>query len=292
MNEKIRSMMEVSLTGSKAFQDTIASISTLSKVVEDKIASISTLSRVVDNKLQAISGVSMRIEAALLPKKDPFAGLIEEIRRKVEASFPRIDNEWQQRKLLDESTADSEEVDEQEEPSANLVLEPPTSSLILPSESVMARDGEVLRIKKTIRIGRKRLVFISYASQDRDVARVIFQMFDRNGISVWFDEKILKEGDDLQNEITQGIINCRLGVLLLSPSYFLPEKKYIKYELRSLKERWLEEEIDLIPIWHQLNKKFLLSKDPALASLLAYSTKETPIERVASQLVLRAGLDT
>lgn len=58
------------------------------------------------------------------------------------------------------------------------------------------------------------------ASEDKDtIARPLFDALREEGVTVWFDEAVLKMGDSLSRKIDDGLARCRHGVVILSPSF-------------------------------------------------------------------------
>jgi len=52
-------------------------------------------------------------------------------------------------------------------------------------------------------------VFLSHASEDKDtIARPLYQALTAAGVSVWFDEAVLKLGDSLRRKIDEGLARC------------------------------------------------------------------------------------
>ncbi len=61
-------------------------------------------------------------------------------------------------------------------------------------------------------------VFLSYGSDDRDLAKKIAQRFTEAGIDTWWAEWEISAGDSLRQKIDQGLEGCTHFVILLSPS--------------------------------------------------------------------------
>jgi len=71
-------------------------------------------------------------------------------------------------------------------------------------------------------------VFVSYASEDKDVVRELVQRLKSNGIAVWFDEH-LRGGDVLLEEIEKQIAGSRHFLACLSKHY--ENSDWTKHEL-------------------------------------------------------------
>lgn len=112
-------------------------------------------------------------------------------------------------------------------------------------------------------------IFISHASEDKDViARPIYNALIERGISVWFDEAVLMLGDNLRRKIDEGLSKCRYGVVILSPSFLL--KEWPQRELDGLVARETASgKKAILPIWHNIDRDYLLRYSPPLADRLA-----------------------
>ena len=73
-------------------------------------------------------------------------------------------------------------------------------------------------------------IFLSYASEDKDVARKITDRLRHNGVQIWFDEYELQTGDSIRNRIQDAIAASDYLVVLLSPN--------------SVRAHWLQSELN------------------------------------------------
>ncbi|WP_086747624.1 toll/interleukin-1 receptor domain-containing protein [Streptomyces scabiei] len=115
-------------------------------------------------------------------------------------------------------------------------------------------------------------VFVSYASEDRDVAKPIALSLKERGFDVWFDEFMIRVGDSLMESIDRGLRECDFGVVLLSQEFFM--KQWPKRELAALLAREDSNAPSLFPVWHNLTVSDVLNYWPTLADRLAVSTSE------------------
>jgi hypothetical protein len=123
-------------------------------------------------------------------------------------------------------------------------------------------------------------VFISHAWEDKEaVARPLARLLERMGLSVWYDEALLRPGDSLSSRVDEGLANARFGVVVLSKSFF--DKDWPKYELSGLKTRQIRGEQIIIPIWHDITIDDILTHSPPLADLLGLKTADGPLEEIA-----------
>lgn len=112
-------------------------------------------------------------------------------------------------------------------------------------------------------------VFICHASEDKEsVARPLANALREQHLEVWYDEFSLRVGDSLRRSIDRGLAQSRFGVVILSPSFF--RKQWSQWELDGLAARQMNSEDDVIlPVWHRLTAKDLISVSPSLADKLA-----------------------
>jgi formylglycine-generating enzyme required for sulfatase activity len=114
-------------------------------------------------------------------------------------------------------------------------------------------------------------VFISHAHEDKEVARPLAEALRQRGLTVWYDEYVLKLGDSLREVIERGLASARFGVVILSPSFFA--KEWPLRELNALLARETARRTKvLLPVWHNLTLEEVTARSPILADRLAVST--------------------
>ena len=115
-------------------------------------------------------------------------------------------------------------------------------------------------------------VFISHASEDKQtVAGPLAHALLDHGLTVWLDELVLKLGDSLSRRIEAGLARCRFGVVVLSPAFFA--KEWPRRELEGLAAREVADGTKVIlPVWHNVDRRFLLKHAPILADRLGAPT--------------------
>jgi hypothetical protein len=127
-------------------------------------------------------------------------------------------------------------------------------------------------------------VFVSHASEDKDeVVRPLAQALQQAGLSVWYDEFELRIGDSLRRKIDRGLASSRFGVVVLSKAFF--GKGWPEYELDGLVTRAVSGEQILLPIWHNVTKREVISYSASLADRLARSTATHTVEEIAAEIV-------
>lgn len=114
-------------------------------------------------------------------------------------------------------------------------------------------------------------IFISHASEDKDaVARPLADRLIQHGLKVWYDEYTLTLGDSLRRSIDKGLAGSRYGLVVLSPHFF--EKEWTQKELDGLVAREDGSEKRILPVWHNVSRKDVVSFSPPLADKLGVST--------------------
>jgi hypothetical protein len=73
-------------------------------------------------------------------------------------------------------------------------------------------------------------IFLSYASEDREVATALARQLETAGLDVWFDRDDLRGGDRFGDVIKARIRNCSLFVPILSRNVLTVEPRYFRRE--------------------------------------------------------------
>ncbi|MGD9211798.1 MAG: toll/interleukin-1 receptor domain-containing protein [Desulfobacteraceae bacterium] len=114
--------------------------------------------------------------------------------------------------------------------------------------------------------------FISYATEDEQVANEIAGILKSKGFSVWYAPMELEIGDTLLSKINEGLKVARSGILLVSPEYI--KKQWTNYELDVLFRQHIEIEKRIYPIWHKVDKLEVEQWHPGLSGVIAIKTSE------------------
>jgi hypothetical protein len=120
-------------------------------------------------------------------------------------------------------------------------------------------------------------VFISHASDDKEafvdpLARRLRQL----AVRVWYDKFVLIPGDRLSEKIAEGLAKSRYGLLVISPAFI--SKKWTRYELSGLINRFVEDNARLIPLWLGITRAEVVAFNPALADLLSIRANKDNVE--------------
>ena len=116
-------------------------------------------------------------------------------------------------------------------------------------------------------------VFVSHASEDKaEVADPLVKELRNIGLKVWYDKTELFIGDSLRKKIDDGLSKSKYGVVILSESFF--EKEWPNKELNALFSRETEGSKVILPIWHNVTQKDVMTFSPMLSDKLAINTSK------------------
>lgn len=125
-------------------------------------------------------------------------------------------------------------------------------------------------------------VFISYASEDREVAAELASELRALDITTWFDQTVLSIGMGLRRSIDQGLASSRFGVVLMTHSFFT--KEWPQRELDGLVSLEVGGRQRILPIWHGLGHDDVLRYSPTLADKIAARTSAATIKEIAAEI--------
>lgn len=125
--------------------------------------------------------------------------------------------------------------------------------------------------------------FISYASEDTELASELVRSLEARGLNIWYAPIDLKVGDKLLDSIEKGMKESMYGILLLSPAYL--DKGWTKYEMDILLRDNIEKNRKILPIWHNVTKNEIEVNNSGLAGIVAIKSDagiESNIESLTS----------
>jgi len=126
-------------------------------------------------------------------------------------------------------------------------------------------------------------LFVCHASEDKnEIARPLARALTVKGLTVWYDEFTLTLGDSLSESIDHGLANSRFGIVILSPSFF--GKEWPRRELDGLTAKEIRYGKTILPIWHNVDRDFVLKYSPVLAGKLAVST-DKGLDKVIDEIL-------
>lgn len=125
-------------------------------------------------------------------------------------------------------------------------------------------------------------VFLCHAWDDRQGAAMeLHDLLVAAGVKVWFSEKDLGLGVPMMRAIDKGLLNSRIGIVLVTPALIdrLPKEGIADKELSALLAR-----NQLVPIVHNTTYEALRNVSPMLASRSGLDTAEDSMAVVAAKL--------
>jgi hypothetical protein len=128
--------------------------------------------------------------------------------------------------------------------------------------------------------------FVSHASEDKEAfVRPLVEALGRLGVSLWYDDAVLRLGDRLSASIDRGLTRSRIGIVVISPAFCSRGKNWPKAELSTLLTRQVEGEIRLIPVWYNVNRPEVAAFSSLLADLVALRVSGLSATDVALRLL-------
>lgn len=125
-------------------------------------------------------------------------------------------------------------------------------------------------------------VFLCHAWDDRQSsAKELHDLLESCGVRVWFSEKDLGLGVPMMRAIDKGLVNSRIGIVLVTPAMLrrLPAEGVADKELSALLRRER-----LIPVVHGTTYEELEQVSLLLASRAGLSTAEETMAEVAAKI--------
>lgn len=93
-------------------------------------------------------------------------------------------------------------------------------------------------------------VFLSYTSENLDLARRIAETLEANGIETWWDKWCISPGDSLRQKIDEGISECTHFLVLLTPQSI--SKPWVNQEMDAGLVRKLGKQCRFLPLRYEL----------------------------------------
>lgn len=125
-------------------------------------------------------------------------------------------------------------------------------------------------------------VFLCHAWDDRQgSAKELHDLLEARGVRVWFSEKDLGLGVPMMRAIDKGLVNSRVGIVLVTPAMLkrLPAEGIADKELSALLRRER-----LVPVAHGTTYEELEKVSLLLASRAGLSTAEESMAEVAAKI--------
>lgn len=125
-------------------------------------------------------------------------------------------------------------------------------------------------------------VFLCHAWDDRQgSAKQLHDLLEAHGVRVWFSEKDLGLGVPMMRAIDKGLVNSRVGIVLVTPAMLrrLPAEGVADKELSALLRRER-----LIPVVHGTTYEELEKVSLLLASRAGLNTAEETMTEIAAKI--------
>lgn len=125
-------------------------------------------------------------------------------------------------------------------------------------------------------------VFLCHAWDDRHgSAKELHDLLEARGVRVWFSEKDLGLGVPMMRAIDKGLVNSRVGIVLVTPAMLrrLPAEGVADKELSALLRRER-----LVPVVHGTTYEELEQVSLLLASRAGLSTAEESMAEIAAKI--------
>lgn len=125
-------------------------------------------------------------------------------------------------------------------------------------------------------------VFLCHAWDDRQgAAKDLHDLLEARGVRVWFSEKDLGLGVPMMRAIDKGLVNSRVGIVLVTPAMLrrLPAEGVADKELSALLRRER-----LVPVVHGTTYEELEKVSLLLASRAGLNTAEESMAAVAAKI--------
>ena len=125
-------------------------------------------------------------------------------------------------------------------------------------------------------------LFISYASEDREVAEALEKSLSSRGYKVWRDRGQLTLGDSLTAKINEGLASSRFGIVILSNAFL--RKNWPQAELNALQARAIAEgQKVILPIRRDLSHEAMAKQLPLLGDKLTIAVTQN-LEDVIAEI--------
>ena len=93
-------------------------------------------------------------------------------------------------------------------------------------------------------------VFLSYTSDDADLAKRVADALQANGIDTWWDAWCITAGDSLRHKIEEGLTDCTHFLVLLTPVSIT--KPWVNQEMDAALVRKLNDQCRFLPVRYNL----------------------------------------
>ena len=126
-------------------------------------------------------------------------------------------------------------------------------------------------------------IFISHASEDKElIVRPLANEISKY-VEVWYDEEKISVGDSLTEKINEGLSNTKFAIIVLSENFF--NKEWAKRELNSLLSKMTNNSLKVIPLFYGVTPKWVSEVSPLLADILGLKVTVENIVEVSAKIL-------
>lgn len=126
-------------------------------------------------------------------------------------------------------------------------------------------------------------IFISHASEDKElIVRPLAKELSKYS-EVWFDEEKIALGDSLTEKINEGLSGTSLAIVVLSESFF--KKQWALRELNSLISKMIDSKLKVVPLFYGVTPKWVSQKSPLLSDILGIKVNIDNIIEVSAKIL-------
>lgn len=127
-------------------------------------------------------------------------------------------------------------------------------------------------------------VFLSHSNLDKEeYVSELSEKLTNKGLKVFEDEKVFEIGQSQTQMMNIGILNSRFVVVFLSQNFI--ESGWSKYEFISFLNREINEDnIIILPIWHEISVEEVREYNPYLVDKHALSTSKFSIDEMVEKI--------
>lgn len=118
-------------------------------------------------------------------------------------------------------------------------------------------------------------LFISHASEDKKTfVDALVAKLQAEDFEVWYDALDLRVGDSLRSKIDEGLRTSDYGVVVFSPNFFNPSKKWTAAEVDGLFSLETTTRKIILPVWLNVGKTEVDAYSPMLSGRLGANAKD------------------
>lgn len=158
-------------------------------------------------------------------------------------------------------------------PGSNIYYTPAEINALTPVRKIVEQKTDKIDLRD---------VFLCHAWDDRkSSAKILHDLLESKGVSVWFSEKDIPLGTTFLREIDKGLAKSKIGIVLVTPEFLkrVQNEGVADKELSVLLAR-----DQLIPIVHNTTYNDLRDVSPLLGSRNGLDTGEETMEIIADKI--------